>query len=68
MNRNHIALILTLIEELKDLAMLQRWIEGTRVTTPMSAIVRGVLQAKEANIRRRQDEIHDLMFEIRRSN
>lgn len=68
MPKNHVHLILSFVAELKDLMMVQLWIQGARALHPNNQHLQLLLDRKQAEVEARQDEIHDQMFEISRSN
>jgi hypothetical protein len=68
MPTNHISLIMTFVNELKDLALIQMWIDGARITNPTNQHLQLLLDRKQAALVERKDEITDQMFEISRSN
>lgn len=65
---NHIFLMLDYIERLKDLAMLQRWIELSKKETAGNQKVLAVLERKSRELVLEKIKLQDEMFEIARSN
>lgn len=65
---NHFSLLMGYLDELKDLAMVESWIDHARVVAATNEHVQAVLDLREAHIRARKNEIYDAMFEISRNN
>ncbi len=65
---NHIFLIMNYYESLLDLALVQSWIDSSRVAVPNNQVVQLELDRRQAFIDQRKAEIHNAMFEISRNN
>lgn len=64
---NHIFLVIAYMEELIQLARIQRWVKLTRAGTQNKRLI-AILEKKNADITMRRIQIQDEMFEIQRSN
>lgn len=65
---NHIFLMLDYIEKLKDLTMIQRWIELSKKDHVGDQRVLAVLERKSTELTLEKIKLQDEMFEISRSN
>lgn len=65
---NHVYLLISFIEELKDVAMVQNWIDGARKYDPENQRVQMNLDRQQIELDNRKAHIHEAMFEISSSN
>ena len=65
---NHIFLMIGYIQKLMDLAMIQHWIDGARVTMAKRPELIEELDRRQADLIAEKTKLQDEMFEIARSN
>ena len=66
--RNHIFLLWNLTNELRDLIMVQMWIDAAREGHPTNQRIQLALDRRQDELNVRMDEIHNLMFDVSQNN